>query len=146
MYSSDFEKFKPKDLLELSLELYNNLDNIPAESSAIKRTIVNRLYYASFLHVREWFIENKNYKSKGPLDHSNLPNEIIGNTPMIEPFEKDLRDKLIILGKNRRFCDYELKIPELTNKNKKYYSHSLEKLIEYSENIIFTFDKFERNS
>ena len=146
MYSKDFEEFEPVHLLELAISLYNNLEDIPAKSSAIKRTIANRVYFASFLHLRRWFINNKNYESKGPLDHSYLPNEIIGNTPMFRPFEKDLRDKIIILGKNRRVCDYEFKRPTFSNKNRRYYQHTLADLIEYSKEIIETFNKFDENS
>lgn len=142
MYSKDFEEFKPIDFLELSKELYENLEELGSKPSAIKRTIVSRLYYASFLHVRAWFVSYGNYSSNGPLDHYNIPKMIIGNTPMMGIFEKELRDKLIILGKNRRVCDYEFEIPMTYGNKNKYYKYSLEDLIDYSYEIISTFNKF----
>lgn len=138
MYSEDFEEFLPIDFLEFSKELYENIETLNSKPSSIKRTIVSRLYYASFLHVRGWLIINANYKSKGPLDHYNIPQLIIGNTPMMSIFEKDLSDKLIILGKNRRICDYDFEIPLRNQKNKKYYKYLLEDLIVYSDEIIST--------
>ena len=80
---------------------------------------------------------------RGPVDHYNIPQMIIGNTPMMSIFEKDLRDKLIILGKNRRACDYDLKIP-LDYGKKEYYKYSIEDLIDYSEEIINTFNNFPK--
>lgn len=144
MYSKDFEEFEPIDFLELSKELYNNLEELDSKPSSIKRTIVSRLYYASFLHVRTWLINNGVYNSKGPVDHYNIPRLIIGNTPMMSIFEKELRDKLIILGKNRRICDYEFEIPLTYERNNKYYKYSLEDLIDYSDEIISTFNKFSK--
>ena len=64
MYSKDFEEFKPIDFLEFSKELYENMGELNSNPSAIKRTIVSRLYYASFLHLRLWFINNKGYVSR----------------------------------------------------------------------------------
>ena len=117
MYSEDFELFEPIHFLELSEELYDKMDKLESKSSAIKRTIVNRAYYAAFLYIRQWLINEGKFTSRGPIDHSEVPNAIIGNTPTWEVFEKDLRDKLIGLGKNRRHCDYYFELPSFEGKN-----------------------------
>lgn len=142
MYSKDFESFEPVHFLELSKELYKKKDGFDTEPSALKRTIVSRIYYAAFLHVRLWFINNKNYKSKGGVDHYEIPNFILDNTPMMRIFEKELKDKLIILGKNRKVCDYEFEIPPTKGKYAKFYAYSLEDLIKYSNDIINKFNNF----
>lgn len=142
MYSEDFELFEPVHFLELSEELYEKMSILDSKNSAIKRTIVNRAYYAAFLYIREWLISEKEYVSKGPIDHSKVPNEIIGNTPMFEFFEKDLRDKLIGLGKNRRYCDYSFDLPSFEGKNGKYFKLELSDLIHNSRELISKFEKF----
>lgn len=142
MYYDDFESFKPIDFLNLSKELYDNSDNFDGYSSALKRTIVDRCYYAAFLHARQWLIVNKNYKSHGPSDHRDVPNAIMEDTPLMSYIAKDYRDKLITLKKNRQFCDYDLTVSDKINN--KTYNLNIEDIILFSEEIISVFISFDK--
>lgn len=143
MYSEDFESFKPIDFLELSRELYLQMNNFNSNSSALKRTIVSRTYYAAYLFVRDWFIQNKE-KTEGETSHSLLPDLILTLEVPMEFARKDLRDKLLVLRKNRHKCDYYFEIPSSFSKNyNKYYTNSIEDLMEYSEELIDMFSNEE---
>ncbi|MDO5820737.1 MAG: hypothetical protein Q4Q32_02845 [Methanobrevibacter sp.] len=41
------------------------MNGLDSNESSIKRTIVSRLYYAAFLHAREWLILETDYESRG---------------------------------------------------------------------------------
>lgn len=140
MYSDDFESFEPIHFLELSKKLYDNNEKYKEYSSALKRTIVSRCYYAAFLHIREWLISHGKYESKNANDHFKVPDAIIGNIPTMDFVAKDYRDKLITLKKNRQVCDYDFKLPDT---NKPRYNLNIEDIIMYSDKLISAFNSFD---
>lgn len=142
MYSEDFESFEPIDFLDFAKELYASQTDFESNSSSIKRTIINRTYYAAFLQVRNWFIKHKGYKPNQG-DNYKIPDLILNDlTIPLEPFRKNLRDHLIILKKNRHHCDYYCKVPEvISEKDKHFYSNSFEDLFYFSEELIRWFTK-----
>ena len=144
MYSEDFESFEPIDFLDFAKELYYAKNDFKSNDSSIKRTIVNRTYYAAFLHVRNWFIKNKGYE-QNQNDHSRIPDLIVNDlsVPWM-PFRKNLRDHLIILKKNRFQCDYYFEVPNInSDKDKKIFNNSFEDLFYFSEELIEWFSKDE---
>lgn len=58
------EAFNPKHLLKLAEYLYNkNFSNEVYDLECIYRTVVNRAYYATYLHARDWIFD------KGPSNN-----------------------------------------------------------------------------
>lgn len=58
------ETFIPKHLLDLAKYLHNkefSKENYDLE--CIYRTVVNRAYYATYLHAREWIFDNGPYNN-----------------------------------------------------------------------------------
>lgn len=139
MYSDDFESFEPVNFLELSKKLYDNREEYTEYSSALKRTIVSRCYYAAFLHIRHWLISHGKYESTKVTDHMNVPNEIVGNIPTMEYVAKNYKDMLITLKRNRQVCDYDFKLPD---KNNPQYNLNVEDVIRYSDKLITAFNSF----
>ncbi len=80
MYGDDFNSFEPINFFELSKELYMKMNGLDSNESSIKRTIVSRLYYAAFLHAREWLILETDYESRGTGDHYHVPEFIMVHT------------------------------------------------------------------
>lgn len=74
----EFEFFQPLDFLEFSNEIYGEYDSFNSMPSAVKRTVINRIYYSIFLYVREWLIQFDDYSST-IKDHSEIPKHIISS-------------------------------------------------------------------
>ena len=113
------------------------MNSLDSNESSIKRTIVNRLYYAAFLHAREWLILETDYESRGTGDHYHVPEFIMVHTSFPMNIKINLKDRLTSLKNNRHYCDYEL--------NNEFYSYlpdrykfSLDDLIDFSDYIIRT--------
>ena len=137
MYGDDFNSFEPINFFELSKELYMKMNGLDSNESSIKRTIVSRLYYAAFLHAREWLILETDYESRGTGDHYHVPEFIMVHTSFPMNIKINLKDRLTSLKSNRHYCDYEL--------NNEFYSYlpnrykfSLDDLIDFSDYIIRT--------
>lgn len=140
MYSDDFESFEPIHFLELSKKLYDNNEEYKEYSSALKRTIVSRCYYAAFLHIRHWLISHEKYESTKVTDHTDVPDAIVGNIPTMDFVAKNYKDMLITLKKNRQVCDYDFKLPDT---NKLRYNLNIEDIIMYSDKLISAFNSFD---
>ena len=115
MYGDDFNSFEPINFFELSKELYMKMNGLDSNESSIKRTIVSRLYYAAFLHAREWLILETDYESRGTGDHYHVPEFIMVHTSFPMNIKINLKDRLTSLKNNRHYCDYEL--------NNEFYSY-----------------------
>ena len=112
----EFEFFRPIDFLEFSKELLNNIDDFDSEISAIKRTIFSRIYYSSFLHVREWLIKNCNYISTVG-DHSNILDFLRLYGPFDSAKNMEIVSNLEILKKLRHQSDYYIKKDDVKRYN-----------------------------
>ena len=56
--------FIPDHLLELAKYLHDkNFDNDKFDLQCVYRTVVNRAYYATYLHAREWIFDHGPYKN-----------------------------------------------------------------------------------
>ena len=137
MYGDAFNSFEPINFFELSKELYMKMNGLDSNESSIKRTIVSRLYYAAFLHAREWLILETDYESRGTGDHYHVPEFIMVHTSFPMNIKINLKDRLTSLKNNRHYCDYEL--------NNEFYSYlpdrykfSLDDLFDFSDYIIRT--------
>lgn len=135
MYDDEFKNFKPIHLYDLAKKLDKLSDEIGCEKSAVTRTIVNRTYYATFLHVREWLVDNHEH-TPSPTDHGEIPK--IVKKIFNEKKYKQFVCRYYALKNNRQQCDYSFKTPaEEENKfnHEEWSNLSIDDLFEYSDEI-----------
>ena len=113
------------------------MNSLDSNESSIKRTIVNRLYYAAFLHAREWLIVKADYESKGAGDYFHIPEFIINQTSFPPNVRINIKDRLISLKNNRHYCDYNLN-NDFYNYLPDRYKFSLEDLFDFSDYMLRT--------
>lgn len=67
-----------QNFLDFAKELIEKKDQFECNEVSINRTIVDRLYYTSFLHVRTWIEQNitNNGLKYDASDHGNVLHEI----------------------------------------------------------------------
>ncbi|WP_346675547.1 hypothetical protein [Methanobrevibacter woesei] len=142
MNDEDFNKFTPLDFLELAVELDKFSDELNIDNSVVERNIFGRLYYSSFLYVREWLSKHWKYKSKGPRDHTTMPNFIKSKGPFGEVENNLISDLLLELKKLRHQSDYYLEIPEEgTDEYKKWIFEDVDYAFNSARYIIDSFKK-----
>lgn len=140
MNFEEFNNFKPKDFLKFSQKLEEMIDDFPNDSS-VTRTIISRIYYATFLYVREWSKTQLGYLSNPHKDHRQLPNFIEKKGPFSKYWNREIAGFLRLLKTMRQQSDYDLKIPEKgTCKYKKWQPLDRNYAFQIANEI---FDSFE---
>ncbi len=145
MYSDDFEKFHPRTYLEFSKILYENLDNYKTSEalySAAKRTIVDRIYQASFLMFRRYIEEYYNYPPNTVRpEHAE---KLIENGGFFKGRDnKKIYDYFYILKKNRFHCEYSFKKPNTNESSLGWSLKTIDELFIISEHIFDLIEKYE---
>lgn len=143
----EFEEFTPTDFLNLASELNFRILEFDSSGSSIKRTIFNRVYYATFIWLREILSQNTEYVSNPFREHTRLPNFIKSKGPFDEGVNEKIYKDLLRLKKLRHQSDYSLKVPP---KGTKEYENWLfcdeEYAIEVANKIINMFENRFKNS
>jgi len=138
IYNDDFDSFEPKDYCDFAFELYNNINYFNCEKSAVIRSIISRAYYAAFLQVRQWLIENTNHSFNKGREHSKVLEILKKEKPIGMSFFNDaIYDFLYTLEKNRVHCDYYFKSPDYHNV---WSNKDLNNLLDHSKWIISNVD------
>ena len=140
----EFEHFLPIDFLELSKELYSKLDYFESTPSAIKRNIYSRIYYATFLYVREWLIRYKQYNST-KLDHTEIPNFIRHYGPFNPVDNQKIASDLERLKKLRHQSDYYLTRDDCFKYGEIWINDDIDSAIETSDYIINKFTQYRNH-
>lgn len=100
----EFEFFKPIDFLDFAKEINLKVYSFKSMPSAVKRTVISRIYYATFLFVREWLIRHGYTSTK--KDHSKIPEHIKTKGPFSYEDNKNISQDLILLKRLRHQADY----------------------------------------
>ena len=137
-----FENFKPLDFLDLAKKSVEYLDEHGWNNSSFERNIFGRVYYGTFLFVREWLSTNTddfNVKNNGD-DHKNIPGYIKSKGPFDEDTNFIISDNLKKLRKLRNQADYNLIIPDENSREYARWNHSdVNNAIDIAEDIVNSF-------
>lgn len=135
----EFNNFQPIDFLNVAKDLYSNLNDDTPNSSAIKRIIYGRIYYATFLFIREWLIENEGYESF--KDHENVPKAFVNKGPFGRVRNKQISKNLKRLKKLRHQADYFITKPlEGTALYRKWLPDDIDSAFELANDIFNSFN------
>lgn len=136
----DFDDFKPTYFLNFSEELHENMNLFETNNPTLKRVMYGRIYYATFLYLREWLKQNTNYHSTH-RDHTVIPNYITAHGPFNELHNLEISTDFRHLKKLRQQSDYNITLPEKeTNEYDNWIWDSVENAFKISCNIIKSFD------
>lgn len=141
----NFEDFEPLYFLDFSKEILQKSDSFEVNQTTIKRIAYNRIYFATFLFVREWLKLNCNYKSS-KRDHTQMLNFINYNGPFNKILNHKIRDYLSLLKRLRHQVDYYITIPEAIGIKENWQETSIEIAFELSRFIIELFEEYELNN
>ena len=115
-----FENFQSLDFLDLAKDLIKYNEEHGWKNSSLERTIFGRIYYGTFLYVREWLSKNTDFNVRNNgVDHKNIPKYIKSKGPFDEDTNKYISDYINQLRKLRNQADYHLKFPD---KNSREYA------------------------
>lgn len=134
----EFEHFLPGDFLELSKELYFKIGTFESTPSAIKRNVYSRVYYATFLYVREWLVRYKQYASN-KRDHTEIPNFIRHHGPFNPVDNQKIASDLERLKKLRHQADYYLTRDDCFRYGEIWINDDIDFAFETADNIINKF-------
>ncbi|WP_298521790.1 hypothetical protein [uncultured Methanobrevibacter sp.] len=100
--------FVPEHLFELADYLNNHQFNSEKyDLQCIRRTIVNRLYYASYLHAKEWILVNGNFNSLDDYsDESSMHLAIVYGLRKLHQYK--LADDFFDFKELRKDADYDI--------------------------------------
>lgn len=100
--------FYPSHFIDLAVKLNDNVDLLTKECNCqykecIVRTVIDRAYYAAFLHARDWLDVNEtNFTITGKgIDHKNV------RICLKKKGMKWIADILYDLHNKRKIADYE---------------------------------------
>ena len=137
-----FENFQPLDFLDLAKKSIEYLEEHSWNNSSLERNIFGRVYYGTFLYVREWLSNNTNdfnVENNGK-DHKNIPNYIKSKGPFDEYINIIISDNLKKLRKLRNQADYNLTIPDENSREFSRWNHSdVNHAIDLAEDIVNSF-------
>lgn len=142
----DFDDFEPLYFLDFSEELFSKINSFEVNETTIKRVIYCRIFYATFLYVREWLKDNWKYNST-KRDHTQMLNFIRSKGPFNRILNHKIYDNLLMLKSLRHQVDYYIIIPteeELGGKD--WYFESIETAFEIANFIIQSFENYELNN
>ena len=144
---NEFEEFNPKDFLNFASELNFKIFEFDSSRSAIKRTIFNRAYYATFLCLRVLLSQNTEYMSNPFREHTRLPNFIKSKGPFDNRVNEKIYKDLLHLKKLRHQSDYSLEVPPKGTKEYEDWLFCDEMYaIEVANKIISMFENRFKNS
>lgn len=133
----EFEFFQPIDFLKLSQEMYDKADLFNSMPSAVKRTIISRIYYSTFLYVRNWLIRHGYNSTKE--DHTEIPNYISTNGPFSTIDNRYISLELVRLKKLRHQADYYITLNDCLKYGDEWISDDIESAFESAHEIIEKF-------
>ena len=143
MDKEHFENFQPLDFLNLAKKSIEYLERNSWNNSSLERTIFGRVYYGTFLYVREWLSKNTLdfiVKNNGK-DHKNIPRYIQSKGPFDKCTNKLISDNLKKLRKLRNQADYNLVVPDKSSKEFARWDNSdVNNAVDLAEDIINSFD------
>ena len=139
-----FEDFQPLDFLDFAKNLINYLDEFGWGNSSMERTIFGRIYYGTFLYIREWLSNRTDFDVKNNAkDHQNIPRYIKSKGPFDEETNILISDNLKTLRKLRNQSDYNLIIPNENSREYTRWNHrDIYYAIDLAEDIINYFRNF----
>lgn len=135
----EFEFFQPIDFLDLANESYLKVYSFDSTPSAVKRTVMSRIYYATFLFVREWLIR-KGYSST-KNDHTLIPEYISRNGPFSHAENQNISSELRRLKKLRHQADYYINRNDCSRYGEYWINDDIDSAFEAARHI---FQKFKR--
>lgn len=133
----EFEFFQPIDFLKLAEEMYCDVDSFDSMPSAVKRTIISRIYYSTFLYVRGWLIKHGYYSTKN--DHTLIPDYINTNGLFSPVDNKYISGELLRLKKLRHQADYYINRNDCLRYGEVWISDDIESAFEAANDIIQKF-------
>lgn len=141
MNSETFDNFHPLNFLDLSKKLINFLEDNGWDNSSLERTIFGRLYYGTFLYVREWLGERTDFNVKHTgEDHKNIPRYIKSKGPFENEVNLLISSEFKELRKLRNQADYHLKVPsEDSEEYGRWINEDLNYALDLAEDIIDSF-------
>lgn len=137
----NFEDFEPLYFLDFSEEILQKSDSFGVNQTTIKRIAYNRIYFATFLFVREWLKMHWKYKSSR-RDHTQMFNFIRSKGPFNQNLNTKISDNLRLLKRLRHQVDYYISIPDADELNEKWEKTSIEAAFELAESIIGYFEEY----
>lgn len=126
------------DFLDLAKEFIKFNEEYGWGNSSLERTIFGRIYYGTFLYVREWLSKNTdfNVKNNGE-DHKNIPNYIKSKGLFDEETNINISDYIKQLRKLRNQADYHLKFPDKDSKEyARWDTRDVSYAIDLAEDIV----------
>ena len=141
-----FEKFQPLDFLDFAKKLIDYNNEYCWENSSLERTVFGRIYYGTFLYVREWLSDNTDFNVKNNgKDHKNVPTYIKLKGPFDEDTNEDISDYIKQLRKLRNQADYNLKIPdENSTEYGRWNNRDVGYAIDLAEDVINCFKNYNQ--
>lgn len=137
-----FENFQPLDFLDLAKKSIEYLEEHSWNNSSLERNIFGRVYYGTFLYVREWLSNNTddfNVRNNGE-DHKNIPGYIKSKGPFDEYTNIIISDNLKKLRKLRNQADYNLTVPNKNSREFARWNHSdVNHAVDLAEDIVNSF-------
>ena len=133
----EFEFFQPADFLTLSQELYDKENSLKSPSSAIKRTVISRIYYSTFLFVRNWLINHGYHSTK--RDHTEIPDYIRINGPFSPMDNYFVSNELLRLKKLRHQADYYISRNDCLRYGEVWISDDIPSAFQAARDIIAKF-------
>ncbi|MBQ6099324.1 MAG: hypothetical protein IJL02_05610 [Methanobrevibacter sp.] len=140
----NFEDFEPLYFLNFSKQLLECSNCFEVNETTIKRIVYGRIYYATFLYVREWLKMNWQYNST-KRDNTQMLNFIRSRGPFNRVLNHKIRDDLFLLKSLRHQVDYYITIPREgeIGGDAVWYDESIETAFELADFIIEKFDEYE---
>lgn len=144
MNRETFDNFQPLDFLKLSKYLVNFLEENGWNNSSLERTIFGRLYYGTFLYVREWLSEKTDFNvNNNGSDHRNIPKFIMSKGPFDDEKNSYISGNFKELRKLRNQADYYLTVPDENSKEyNRWINEDLNYAIDLAEDIINSFKNY----
>lgn len=133
----EFDFFQPIDFLKLSEEMYSNADSFKSMPSAVKRTVISRIYYSTFLYVRDWLIRHGYHSTK--KDHTEIPHYIGTKGPFSPVDNQYISGELLRLKKLRHQADYYIIRNDCSKYREEWISDDIESAFEAANDIIQKF-------
>ncbi|WP_292474258.1 hypothetical protein [Methanosphaera sp.] len=138
----NFDDFEPKYFLDFSKELYDSAQ-LFTSNSAVNRVIYGRIYYGTFLYVREWLKKYWGYNSTSK-DHTQMINFIRSRGPFGFILNTQIADDLELLKKLRHQADYFITLPcEGSKEYSKWTFESITDAFNIAQSIIGYVDEIE---
>ena len=138
----NFDDFEPKYFIDFSKELHDSRQSFNSNST-VNRVIYGRIYYGTFLYVREWLKKYWGYNST-TKDHTKMINFIRSRGSFGFITNTKIADDLELLKKLRHQSDYFITIPNKgTEEYSKWIFESIDDAFNIAQSIINYVDEIE---